>query len=283
MNSSIFGPIAWTMLQSLPRLWNTKRPLSPELHESTAIIMYSIAVILPCRYCRESYRRYIQCIDIRRWLQEPKEPLRAEDVEYWLYLVHNLVNQKLERRWERNKDAVYNGRVREDERGYMDVLFDWLFILLMNYESLRPEEAAVLQRVGQYAYKNDGKLLRRATKHDVTLGALLDRHVFDHVYDKYVCRKGNVALTQQRWRKTCWYVFHIAHLVRALRDAPVLGNRAKQALALLEHYFVERAHETLGEQQKAFARLHEVRCRWDPSCPSYEQTVQRFESYRASA
>lgn len=299
MNSSVFGPIAWTILQSLPRLWTSGRggegagkevvgsfvlPLA--LAQSTNIIAYSIAVVLPCRYCRESYRRFIQYIDIRQWLQQPlqQKRLTADDFEFWLYLLHNMVNQKLHRRWERNKDAVYGGRVVEDERTYLGTLFDWFFILLMNYESMEPRDAAALKLIGKYAARRGTEWIDRANKHDVTLGALLEKQIFETVYDRDLCRGGTaqVAMSQTRWKKACWYVFHFAHMIQALEHVPTFSDRARRALALLEHYFVERADETLVDNKSAFARLYEVRCKYDPTCPSYEQTLERIESYKAS-
>jgi len=218
-------------------------------------------------------------------LQSPKEPLRARDVEYWLYLIHNLVNQKLDKKWQRQKEMVYDGRVREDEKGYMETLFDWIFILMMNYESLRPQDAKALYKVGHYAQEPVGKWLKQANQYDVTLGALLDRKVFDAIYEKDVCQGGtnNVALSPKRWKKSCWYVFHIAHLVRALRNSPVLRDKSRTALDRLNYHFVVMPHETLADPQEAFKCLHKVRCQWDPSCPSYEQTIARFESYKAKS
>lgn len=308
MNTRIFGPIAWTVLQSLPRMWPRDKRLEEYLQESACVVMYSMAVVLPCRYCRESYRRFIQLIDIRKWLQNEDRsvtPLRPGDVEYWLYLLHNLVNQKLDRRWERNKDAVYDGRVREDERGYMDTLFDWLFILFMNYEDLvndRHKDAGdseekriadALQLVGTYASQREGKWLSLANRRDVTLGAMLDCVIFDPIYEKNVCG-GNVAggkggaqttaMDQKKWRKTCWYIFHVAHLVRALRPATpaILSRHAQQALNSLDQFFVRDASRSLLRQKDAFASLYKIRCAYDASCPSYDQIIERFETYRAS-
>ena len=256
------------------------------MQQSINIIAYSIAIVLPCRYCRESYRRFIQYIDIRQWLQEPisGQNLTTGDFEYWLYLMHNMVNQKLRRKWERNKDAVYGGRVIEEERGFMNNLFDWCFILLMNYEPLEKKDAAVLKKVGKYALKKGTDWIENANKYNVTLGALLDAQIFDKLYEHDLCQGGTqlVALSQTRWRKSCWYVFHFANLVKTLQAVSNFSEKAKKALSLMEHYFVERADESFIDNRAAFARLYQVRCQYDPTCPTFDQTMERIESYKAS-
>lgn len=348
MQTAVFGPIAWTLLQSLPRLWALSGEgktvyLKPSQHQSLNVIVYSIAIVLPCRYCRESFRRFIQYIDIKQWLQQPEMSidsssaisaaaaaatttattaattttdaktkksdekqkggggaretkgsatqqaeqqaplLSCEDFEYWMYLVHNLVNQKLHKKWQRNKDAVYGGRVIVEERGFMNNLFDWFFILMMNYEPLERSDAAPLKHVGKLAMRRGSEWIEHANRHQVTLGALLEQ-IFQTIFDHELCSGGvgATAMSSNRWKKSCWYVFHFAHLVQALEHVSSLSDSARRALAMLQQFFVEQPHETLQNKENAFARLYQARCAYDPTCPPFEQLVERIASYKAS-
>lgn len=49
----------------------------------------NIGKILPCKYCRESYDKFIKEIPIDDYLSNRK------DLCYWTYLIHNKVNKKL--------------------------------------------------------------------------------------------------------------------------------------------------------------------------------------------
>lgn len=51
-------------------------------------LLYALRMVLPCMWCRASYRRYL--------LAEPPE--RAANIAEWLWGLHEMVNQKLGRR-----------------------------------------------------------------------------------------------------------------------------------------------------------------------------------------
>jgi len=48
-----------------------------------------MANMLPCKYCRESYRRFLKKLPIDLFLD------CRESLTVWIYLLHNLVNDKL--------------------------------------------------------------------------------------------------------------------------------------------------------------------------------------------
>jgi hypothetical protein len=49
----------------------------------------SICSVLPCRYCCNSFAAYSKAIPIEEYLDS------REGLTYWLYVIHNLVNQKI--------------------------------------------------------------------------------------------------------------------------------------------------------------------------------------------
>jgi hypothetical protein len=51
----------------------------------------SLQFMLPCVYCRDSYTIYIKYLPINNFLDD------RYGVTYWLYRLHNLVNQKLQK------------------------------------------------------------------------------------------------------------------------------------------------------------------------------------------
>ena len=61
--------------------------------------------LLPCKYCRESYRGYIRELPIDNFLDS-----RAS-LAYWLYQIHNKVNDKLRKQ----------GYLVEDDPEFMEV------------------------------------------------------------------------------------------------------------------------------------------------------------------
>ena len=49
----------------------------------------SIGNILPCKYCRESYKEFVKKVPIDNYLNTRR------DLCLWLYKIHNMVNRKL--------------------------------------------------------------------------------------------------------------------------------------------------------------------------------------------
>jgi|SRR6056297_3026292 len=143
MNSQKFGPIAWSLLHTLPRLLQTvsndntevDEPWPESIIEAFVLLMYSKAMILPCSYCRQSYRIFIRAIDMRKWLQGPKrlQPVTSASVDQYLYTLHNMVNQKLNKPWHFDIQRAIPTNLLHNERALLTNLFEWLYILFLNY------------------------------------------------------------------------------------------------------------------------------------------------------
>ena len=111
MQTSVWGPAGWLFLHSMAQNY----PWKPTLSQKNNYLSFfkNISNILPCRYCRESYQKYITGID--NWKKSPKEQenpdiLLPEDTNLlldisklesrktlvtWLYNLHNRINKKL--------------------------------------------------------------------------------------------------------------------------------------------------------------------------------------------
>lgn len=90
MMTKVWGPAGWLFLHSV----SFGYPLKIDNSNASKKIEYkvffeSVGDILPCKYCRESYNKYIQEIPI-------DDHLNSRDaLVKWLYLIHNKVNNKL--------------------------------------------------------------------------------------------------------------------------------------------------------------------------------------------
>ena len=88
MQANKWGPSGWTFLHMI----SFSYPQDPD--ESTRqhykILFENLQYTLPCSHCRNSYSIIYKYIDINDYLDS------REGLTYWLFLVHNLVNRKLE-------------------------------------------------------------------------------------------------------------------------------------------------------------------------------------------
>ena len=89
MNVNKWGPGGWDFLHSI----TFNYPLEDEV-ESVHLENYrdffkSLGNMLPCKYCRESYLIYYKYIPIDKFLDS------REGVVYWLYKIHELINEKI--------------------------------------------------------------------------------------------------------------------------------------------------------------------------------------------
>ena len=87
MNTTKWGPGGWIYLHTI----TFNYPLKPtEYDKKRYKDFFEInGLMLPCKYCRESYNIYIKYLPIDKFLND------REGVTYWLYRLHDLVNKKL--------------------------------------------------------------------------------------------------------------------------------------------------------------------------------------------
>ena len=87
MNVNKWGPGGWVFLHSI----TFNYPLEPTNDDKCNYRLYfeSLGNILPCKYCRDSYKIYYKYIPIDHFLDS------RVGVCYWLYRIHNLINDKI--------------------------------------------------------------------------------------------------------------------------------------------------------------------------------------------
>ena len=87
MNTAFWGPSGWKFLHTLTFIY----PENPNFNDKVKIreFMNLLSFILPCKYCRLSFSKYIKSLPIDNYLDS-----RTKIIE-WLYKIHNKINKKL--------------------------------------------------------------------------------------------------------------------------------------------------------------------------------------------
>lgn len=309
MQSARFG-VAWTVHQTVPR-YIAAKTRDDAARESAAVVAYALADVMPCKYCRRSYRDFARRAGLRERLQTPETLTRDEHERYW-FDVHNLVNAKL------GKNVVplsrmpvsYERVVSKTPHQFVDALLDWLHMLSLNYRDLvstgdTPQTKRRLERsmarvrgaAGDTSGANTGYFLREAKRRNVSLGSLIVAYA-DRVFDETLCNdcvaktKGDesrdfVSLSRNQWRKTVWYAFYMAHLARLMERSGdptlVAGARAmRHYLRLPGHHDDGGTSDPFLTQRGLFDALYAVRRQCLPSdCPDRDTLREQFEHFRA--
>jgi hypothetical protein len=90
MQTSVWGPAGWVFLHCIAQNY----PNEPTFEQKYNYFQFfkQVGNVLPCKYCRDSYKKFIKDPDTRLG----KSALKNRDsfIE-WLYNIHNKVNQKL--------------------------------------------------------------------------------------------------------------------------------------------------------------------------------------------
>ena len=87
MKTKMWGPAMWVTLHVIAA--NYPNNPTQEQKNNYKAFFISLGNILPCGYCRESYKFFSKLIPIDNYL------VNSHYMQYWVYLIHNLVNQKL--------------------------------------------------------------------------------------------------------------------------------------------------------------------------------------------
>ena len=87
MDTKFWGPPMWVSLHSIAHGY-PKEP-TEEQQQDYKTFMMSVGKVLPCRFCRESFIKFSEEMPIDNYLSSKKE------LQRWMYLMHNKVNEKL--------------------------------------------------------------------------------------------------------------------------------------------------------------------------------------------
>ena len=87
MNVNKWGPGGWTFLHTI----TFNYPEKPTNTDKKQYIDFfkMVGSMLPCKYCRDSYNIYSKYVPRNKFIDS------REGINYWLYYIHNLVNDKV--------------------------------------------------------------------------------------------------------------------------------------------------------------------------------------------
>ena len=127
MNPATWGPPLWRIMTDVA--YKADRLQNPQVLPYVCNFFKSLAFLLPCKYCRQSYRRYITQVDCGEYNQQRR-------LTEWVWRIKEMVNDKLKKPPEyRLSLPLFLRRVNMCTRSASaeDVL-DFLAVLGLNYE-----------------------------------------------------------------------------------------------------------------------------------------------------
>ena len=93
MDTKAWGPGGWVFLHTItfnyPLKIDNDDPDHQERRHYTEQLFENLKYTLPCKYCRQSYKEFLEELPLRDYLNSRR------DLAYWLYEIHNKVNNKL--------------------------------------------------------------------------------------------------------------------------------------------------------------------------------------------
>jgi hypothetical protein len=92
MQSRVFGPPLWVALHAITFGYPAENP-TKEQQQAYLQFFRSLEHVLPCKYCRLSYRRFIAARGRAPLSQATMK--NRDSLARWLYCLHNLVNERL--------------------------------------------------------------------------------------------------------------------------------------------------------------------------------------------
>lgn len=84
MNTTKWGPSGWVLLHKIAEQYE-----APDTNNYYRKFFCSMKHVLPCIHCRRSYNGFLQSLPIDSWLQN------NIDLSFFVYTIHNKVNEKL--------------------------------------------------------------------------------------------------------------------------------------------------------------------------------------------
>jgi|TARA_B100000925_G_scaffold290108_1_gene274547 hypothetical protein len=134
MDTKFWGPDGWRLLHSIV----TKFPNNPTTKdkETYAAFFNTIRHVLPCIYCRNSFHEYITELPVENYTNSRK------DINNWLYLIHNKVNEKLRKQNLNDKKNPKYSTISRRYRIYVNDVnkqvkntpgFNFLYSIAFNY------------------------------------------------------------------------------------------------------------------------------------------------------
>lgn len=112
MQANEWGPSAWKFLHTVSFAY----PLNPDEETKTNYknLFSNLRYTLPCSFCRSYYTQIFKYISIDPYLES------RNGLTFWLFVVHNIVNRKLNRDLANYEDVVLEYENYRARCGSMD-------------------------------------------------------------------------------------------------------------------------------------------------------------------
>lgn len=205
MQTTKWGPSGWKKFHGIAKQYpiNIQKLNTPNAtRNATRLFYYHLAKILPCKYCRQSYSKYINLKPIDSHLESRSKLKR------WTYDVHNLVNDKL-----RNQ-----GYLHSPNPSYEDVLkmwqgqkhltcidnFGWTFLHCTVYNY--PEKPTTSDQINfSLFFKLLGNVIPCKLERDIYIDVISNKYPID---EYLICRQ---SLAHWLYLVHCYLVEKMLH------------------------------------------------------------------------
>lgn len=275
MQSKRFG-IGWLVHQSVPTLLMPKKSKKQFDKENATAFACLLANVLPCKYCRRSYKLYMKQDHVYQVLQYNVHLTRSNHVIYW-FNVHNRVNKKLDKPIIPKSDLqkVYKQNIVKTTTKFIEKLAEWLCFISMNFDvQVTVNESQEMELVKRL------KQLCKLTKCTKSKSTNVIKHNVD-LMDAFtgIFRKTKPSfLIFEKWEKVASFYLYIAYAGRILKNS----NSPTGILC------ANRLNENVFNNPKAFCNRENI---FEsiftafkgtiPNCPRKKNVRERLESYRA--
>lgn len=135
MDTRFWGPDGWLLLHSIAE--NYPNNPSKEDKLNYKFFFNSLQFVLPCIYCRRSLKEYTKILPIDKFLTSKKK------ITFWLYQIHNMVNDKLRKQGLNDKNDPTFTQVSAKYKQYLKQInssncinmpgWNFIYSLIFNY------------------------------------------------------------------------------------------------------------------------------------------------------
>jgi hypothetical protein len=143
MDPNIWGPPLWGLIFDI--CWNLEQKegrCTASQKRDVEIFFNTLQHLLPCRYCRESYTKFLDRLNANRARAGPP---CGKGALLWAYNLKNLVNHKLKRKEYPSYEIVRRRMKTYTCSSNPTDLFDLLFIFAANFSSENEKKIATLK------------------------------------------------------------------------------------------------------------------------------------------
>ena len=139
MDTTFWGPSGWVFLHSIIALY----PDDASLDDNILMIKFMelIRDILPCKYCRLSFHKYMKTLQIQNYLQS------SSRLQEYLYKLHNKVNSKLRKQGYCN---IINPDLESTIKKYNDLVINSLSHIAQTHSHSHSHSSLIMQHMINY-------------------------------------------------------------------------------------------------------------------------------------